>query len=100
MYKSREKLLYCFQGYFDRCVPYILEAEVVQLVGQSTEGKPDEIKSLNDKDLVEIQNIKISLVTFIKSPIKSKTTLLSSKFKKIYKNTEEVLSAAFDKKFI
>ena len=77
--------------------PHILEAEVVQLVGQSTEVKPDEIKSLNDNDLKEIKDIKISLITFIKAPIKSKTTHLSSKFKKIYKNTEEVLSTAFDK---
>ncbi|MBI5966362.1 MAG: hypothetical protein HY882_00695 [Deltaproteobacteria bacterium] len=47
--------------------------------------------------MTEIQSIRNSLIIFVKSPIKSKPKLVSSKYKGIFKDTLQALSAAFNK---
>ncbi len=76
--------------------PFV-RGEVIQLIGEKTEAKPDELKYYSGKELTEIQSIRNSLIIFVKSPIKSKLKLVSSKYKGIFKDTLQALSAAFNK---
>jgi len=79
------------------CIPLNIPAEVIQLIDVDSYEKSDWNKQYSDKDLEEIQKIKSHLITFVKSSQKSQLKLLSSKYKDVYKNTEKVLSATFDK---
>lgn len=78
-------------------LPQVLPAEVIQLVTVRSETKKDERKQYDEKTLKEIQLIKNALVTFVKSPIKAKSKLVSSKYKNIKKNITRALSSAFGK---
>jgi hypothetical protein len=75
----------------------VLRGEMIQLIKVQTEARPDEVRYYSANELTEIQSIRNNLITFVKSPIKSKTKLVSSKYKGIFKDTFQALSRAFDK---
>jgi len=77
----------------------VLPAEVIQLVTVRSETKKDELKQYDDITLKEIQLIKSTLITFVKSPIEAKAKLVSSKYKSIKSDTTRALSSAFGKEY-
>jgi len=90
-------LLTIFSLIFALFTPIIASTEVVQLIEVSSLEKAEGFKQYSENDLSEIQKIKNLIITFVKSPKKSQLKLLSLKYKGIFKNADDELSAAFNK---
>lgn len=72
-------------------------AEVIQIIDESIFKKEVTIQDLNSDQLKDIQNIKNILISFIKADIKTKTKVLSSRYKSNFKDVGKELLSAFNK---
>ena len=90
-------LLTIFLLMFALFIPINAYPEIVQLIEVNSVEKADDFNEYSENDLLEIQKIKNQIITFVKSPKKSQLSILSPKYKGIFKNTEQELSAVFNK---
>jgi len=80
-------------------LPFSLDVngETIQLIDESVEIKSDSLPNYTSKQLKEIQDVKILLIQFIKSPPEVQVKSLSPKYKRVFQDTEKELTRAFGK---
>jgi len=72
-------------------------AEVVQLKNEDILIKMDKIPNYSASELKELQDLKLTIINFVKSSPKENLKLLTDKYKTTYKDIEKILQAYFDK---